>query len=187
LAALGDLQSEDGRLATALAEFASTRTGLDPRVVEVKNSVAFRPVHEVTEVPAETVCNREVLSFQGHDAYEFHFQKAGRLAAAVLEGGRVVSLATDNGNGSISVMTRPEFWRRGLATGCVNRLIFEYHGEFHRLGYATTLGNVASQGVARACGMAEASRGYWVTIRPEAGRGFAQRNPQYFESDESRA
>jgi RimJ/RimL family protein N-acetyltransferase len=95
------------------------------------------------------------------------FYNKSQLSCAYIVGGEIISIANDNGNGSITIATMNDHQGNGYATECLNRLIHEYHSMGKTLGFGTTQGNKQAIRVAEKCGMKLSSKGYWVRLNPK--------------------
>jgi GNAT superfamily N-acetyltransferase len=86
----------------------------------------------------------------------------------------IVSIAFDNKNGSITVLTLPGFRNRGYATKCLQKLIEVY--STNELGFATSIENKAAIRVAEKCGMQKTGTGFWIRLDSEHGNNFFLRH-----------
>ncbi len=84
-------------------------------------------------------------------------------SAAYIIDNTIVSIAFDNKNGSITVLTLPEYRNMGYATKCLKKLIQVYPG--NELGYATSTENKAAMRVAEKSGMKKTGMGYWIRLK----------------------
>jgi RimJ/RimL family protein N-acetyltransferase len=102
------------------------------------------------------------------------FFDAEQKSVAYIIDNTIVSIAYDNKNGSITVLTLPDFRNRGYATKCLQKLIEVYPK--NNLGYGTSIENKAAIRVAEKCGMIKTSIGYWIRLDSENGKVlFSQR------------
>jgi predicted acetyltransferase len=95
---------------------------------------------------------------------KWYNDKEQKAFAYILED-RIVSIAFDNRNGTISVETLKEHWNKGYVTKCLKKLLNEYKRMNKPVYYPTTLDNKASMKLAEKCGMKLRNYGYWVRIK----------------------
>jgi GNAT superfamily N-acetyltransferase len=107
-----------------------------------------------------------------------NFIDAEQKSAAYIIDNTIVSIAFDNKNGSITVLTLPDFRNRGYATKCLKKLIEVY--PINELGYATSIENKAAIRVAEKCGMQKTGTGYWIRLDSENGKRLFSQRPELF-------
>jgi RimJ/RimL family protein N-acetyltransferase len=90
----------------------------------------------------------------------------------------IVSIAFDNKNGSITVLTLPDFRNKGYATKCLQKLIEVYSGD--ELGFGTDIENKAAIRVAEKCGMKKIGTGFWIRLDSEHGKELFSQKPELF-------
>lgn len=92
---------------------------------------------------------------------EYYIDLEQKSAAYIIDNA-IVSIVFDNKNGSITVLTLPEYRNMGYATKCLKKLIQVYPR--NELGYATSIKNEAAIRVAEKSGMKKTGMGYWIRL-----------------------
>ncbi|MDC7240996.1 MAG: GNAT family N-acetyltransferase [Spirochaetales bacterium] len=92
------------------------------------------------------------------------YNDRNQIVSGYFKGNELLSVATDNGNGSVTVLTKDDYVNKGYATECLSKLIDEYEKRGIQLGYGTEKNNFSAIRVAEKCGMKLESYGYWIRL-----------------------
>ncbi len=109
-----------------------------------------------------------------------YFSDLEQKSTAYVINNEIVSIAYDNKNGAVTVLTLPEYRNKGYAVGCLKKLIALYPG--HGLGYGTSIDNKPAIRVAEKSGMTQTGTGYWIRVYPEAANGLCHQKPDLFKN-----
>lgn len=101
------------------------------------------------------------------------FTDMKQIATAYVIDNQIVSVATDNSNGTVTVLTDPSHRKKGYASACLSRLVHEYRVIGKKLGFATEDDNEAAIRTAEKCGMYKWGYGYWIKVPPEKVEEFS--------------